>query len=81
MQLHPQQLMSLFWDTFPEAKGITQRRISKQERKSRYSLITNGEEVFTGDIVEQVMPHDHSHVIAEYTWLGKRGQAGNRGGT
>jgi len=26
--------------------------------------IINGEEVFTGDVVEQVMPHDHSHVIA-----------------
>jgi len=26
--------------------------------------IINGEEVFTGDVVEQVMPHDHGHVIA-----------------
>ena len=26
--------------------------------------IINGQEVFTGDIVEQVMPHDHKHVIA-----------------
>ena len=26
--------------------------------------IINGKEVFTGDVVEQVMPHDHSHVIA-----------------
>ena len=26
--------------------------------------IINGKEVFTGDIVEQVMPHDHSHVLA-----------------
>ena len=26
--------------------------------------IINGEEVFTGDVVEQVMPHNHGHVIA-----------------
>lgn len=26
--------------------------------------IINGKEIFTGDVVEQVMPHDHSHVIA-----------------
>ena len=34
--------------------------------------IINGEEVFTGDIVEQVMPHDHSHVIARVHMAGEK---------
>ncbi|MGY8670322.1 MAG: L-glutamate gamma-semialdehyde dehydrogenase [Candidatus Poseidoniales archaeon] len=33
--------------------------------------IINGEEVFTGDIVEQIMPHDHSHVIARVHMAGE----------
>ena len=27
--------------------------------------IINGKEVWTGNIVEQVMPHNHSHVLAK----------------
>ena len=34
--------------------------------------IINGEEVFTGDVVEQVMPHDHSHVIARVHMAGEK---------
>jgi 1-pyrroline-5-carboxylate dehydrogenase len=33
--------------------------------------IINGEEVFTGNIVEQIMPHDHSHVIARVHMAGE----------
>ena len=33
--------------------------------------IINGEEVYTGNIVEQVMPHDHSHVIARVHMAGE----------
>jgi 1-pyrroline-5-carboxylate dehydrogenase len=33
--------------------------------------IINGEEVFTGNVVEQVMPHDHSHVIARVHLAGE----------
>ena len=25
----------------------------------------NGEEIYTGNVVDQVMPHDHGHVIAK----------------
>ena len=39
--------------------------IARQENEIlEIPCIINGKEVFTGDIVEQVMPHDHSHVIA-----------------
>ena len=34
--------------------------------------IINGQEVFTGNIVEQVMPHDHSHVIARVHMAGEQ---------
>ena len=34
--------------------------------------IINGEEVFTGDVVEQVMPHNHGHVIARVHMAGKK---------
>ena len=33
--------------------------------------IINGEEVFTGDVVEQVMPHNHGHVIARVHMAGE----------
>jgi len=39
--------------------------ITRQENEIlEIPCIINGKEVFTGDVVEQVMPHDHSHVIA-----------------
>ena len=39
--------------------------IARQESEIiEIPCIINGKEVFTGDVVEQVMPHDHSHVIA-----------------
>jgi 1-pyrroline-5-carboxylate dehydrogenase len=34
--------------------------------------IVNGEEVFTGDVVEQVMPHNHGHVIARVHMAGEK---------
>ena len=34
--------------------------------------IINGEEVFTGDVVEQVMPHNHGHVIARVHMAGEQ---------
>jgi 1-pyrroline-5-carboxylate dehydrogenase len=34
--------------------------------------IINGEEVFTGDVVEQVMPHNHGHVIARVHMAGEK---------
>ena len=33
--------------------------------------VINGEEIFTGNVVEQVMPHDHSHVIARVHMAGE----------
>ena len=34
--------------------------------------IINGKEVFTGDVVEQVMPHNHSHVLARVHLAGEK---------
>ena len=34
--------------------------------------VINGKEVFTGDIVEQVMPHNHGHVIARVHMAGEK---------
>jgi 1-pyrroline-5-carboxylate dehydrogenase len=46
--------------------------LSRQESEIiEIPCIINGEEVFTGDIVEQVMPHDHSHVIARVHMAGE----------
>ncbi len=33
--------------------------------------VINGEEIFTGNVVEQVMPHDHGHVIARVHMAGE----------
>ena len=46
-------------------RTLLKAELEKQEREVlEIPCIINGEEVFTGDVVEQVMPHDHSHVIA-----------------
>ena len=34
--------------------------------------IINGEEVWTGNIVEQVMPHNHGHVLAKVHLAGEQ---------
>ena len=48
----------------PERAAL-KAEIARQESEIiEIPCIINGKEVFTGDIVEQVMPHDHSHVIA-----------------
>ena len=47
--------------------------LTKQESEIiEIPCIINGEEIFTGDIVEQVMPHDHSHVIAKVHMAGEK---------
>ena len=47
--------------------------LTKQESEViEIPCIINGEEIFTGDIVEQVMPHDHSHVIARVHMAGEK---------
>ena len=53
-------------------------RISLKEELTRQSneiieipCIINGVEVYTDNIVEQVMPHDHSHVIARVHMAGE----------
>ena len=42
--------------------------LAEYERQSKIVVevpcIINGEEIFTDNVVEQVMPHDHKHVIA-----------------
>ena len=48
----------------PERAAL-KAEIARQESEIiEIPCIINGKEVFTGDVVEQVMPHDHSHVIA-----------------
>ncbi len=46
--------------------------LDRQEKEIlEIPCIINGKEVFTGDIVEQVMPHNHSHVIARVHMAGE----------
>ncbi len=46
--------------------------LSRQEAEIiEIPCIINGEEIFTGNVVEQVMPHDHSHVIARVHLAGQ----------
>ena len=48
----------------PERAAL-KAEIARQESEIlEIPCIINGKEVFTGDVVEQVMPHDHSHVLA-----------------
>ena len=48
-----------------EERAQLKAELLKQENEIlEIPCIINGEEVYTGDVVEQVMPHDHSHVIA-----------------
>ena len=57
--------------------GSNERKLLREELDRQecevieIPCIINGEEVFTGDIVEQVMPHDHSHVIARVHMAGE----------
>ena len=58
--------------------GSKERRELKAELARQDSeileipCIINGQEVFTGNIVEQVMPHDHKHVIARVHLAGEK---------
>ena len=48
----------------PERAAL-QKELDRQSSEIiEIPCIINGEEIFTGDVVEQVMPHDHGHVIA-----------------
>ena len=56
-----------------EERRLLKEELAKQENEIlEIPCIINGEEVFTGDIVEQVMPHDHSHVIARVHMAGEK---------
>lgn len=50
--------------------------LAEYERQSKIVVevpcIINGEEIFTGNVVEQVMPHDHKHVIARVHLAGEK---------
>ena len=58
--------------------GSKERRELKAELARQDSeileipCIINGQEIFTGNIVEQVMPHDHKHVIARVHMAGEK---------
>ena len=48
----------------PERAALKAELARQENEILEIPCIINGKEVFTGDVVEQVMPHDHSHVIA-----------------
>ena len=48
----------------PERAALKAELARQENEILEIPCIINGQEVFTGDVVEQVMPHDHSHVIA-----------------
>ena len=55
-----------------EERKKLKAELAKQECEVlEIPCIINGEEIFTGDIVEQVMPHNHGHVIARVHMAGE----------
>ena len=48
----------------PERKSLQDELKRQSQEVVEIPCIINGEEVWTGNIVEQVMPHKHAHVIA-----------------
>lgn len=48
----------------PERAALKKELDRQSSEVIEIPCIINGKEVFTGDVVEQVMPHDHNHVIA-----------------
>ena len=55
-----------------ERKELKEELARQEIEVLEIPCIINGEEVFTGDIVEQVMPHDHGHVIARVHMAGEK---------
>ncbi len=56
----------------PERAALKNELTKQESEILEIPCIINGQEVFTGDVVEQVMPHDHSHVIARVHMAGEK---------
>ena len=60
------------------AKGSWERKALKEELNLQMGTVTDipciiaGKEVRTGNIVKQVIPHDHGHVLAHVHLAGKK---------
>ena len=55
----------------PERKSLQDELKRQSQEVVEIPCIINGEEVWTGNIVEQVMPHKHAHVIARVHLAGE----------
>ena len=73
MQDHPMNEPVLTY-----AKGSTERQALKEELDLQMSVVAEipciiaGKEVRTGNLVKQVIPHDHGHVLANVHLAGKK---------
>jgi 1-pyrroline-5-carboxylate dehydrogenase len=50
----------------PERAELKKRLAEMATERLDIPLIIGGEEIRTGDTAEAVMPHDHSHVLADW---------------
>ena len=56
----------------PERKSLQDELERQSQEVVEIPCIIDGEEVWTGNIVEQVMPHKHAHVIARVHLAGEK---------
>jgi len=56
----------------PQRKELKAKLKELKSREIEIPLIIGGEEIYTGNTAESVMPHNHGHVLAKYHLAGER---------
>ena len=56
----------------PQREELKTRLKEMKSRELEIPLIIGGEEIYTGNTAESVMPHNHGHVLAKYHLAGER---------
>ncbi|MEF8823250.1 MAG: L-glutamate gamma-semialdehyde dehydrogenase [Desulfohalobiaceae bacterium] len=56
----------------PQRKELKAKLKELKSRELEIPLIIGGQEVYTGNTAESVMPHNHGHVLARYHLAGER---------
>jgi 1-pyrroline-5-carboxylate dehydrogenase len=56
----------------PQRKELKAKLKELKSRELEIPLIIGGQEVYTGNTAESVMPHNHGHVLAKYHLAGER---------
>ena len=55
-----------------EKLGVKKELEKQASKVIKIPAVINGKEIWDGEIVKITMPHDHSHVLAEYIKIGKK---------